>query len=136
MTELFLRTENILQEEILKLFVESPPEREIVEKLKSRNQIVLEGGRGTGKSFLFQVAVKELDDSFKERKFLPVYTTFMASTLLATQDENQFRHWMMAKIIRQLLKKIRKSGLTADGEIISSFSDYACTLHIIQKLRY
>ena len=51
MKDLFIRTEDIEEKEILNYFVESKKDRSIIEPLKSRTPIILVGGRGVCKSF-------------------------------------------------------------------------------------
>lgn len=111
MDNFYYRTESIRKEEILTLFVESNIERDIVNSFKSHSHIVLEGSRGSGKSFLMKVAQTELSNSFEMDKVLPIYVTFMQSALIHSSDPNQFYHWMLAKIIKETLKAFQKNGL-------------------------
>lgn len=111
MNNFFYRTESIPKDDILNLFVESNTEREIINVFKSSSHIVLEGSRGSGKSFLMKVAQTELINDYPNAKILPVYVTFMSSTLVHSQDQNQFFHWMLAKIIKETLKVFQKNGL-------------------------
>jgi len=111
MNDFFYRTESIPKDKLLSLFVESNLERETINDFKSPTHIVLEGSRGSGKSFLMKVAQAELLNSYAEKKILPVYVTFMSSTLIHSQDPNQFFHWMLAKIIKETLKTFQKNGL-------------------------
>ncbi len=111
MNNFYFRTESITNEEILKLYVESTIDREIINAFKSKSHIVLEGSRGSGKSFLMKVAQVELVNNFKEENILPVYVTFMQSALIHSADPNQFYHWMLAKIIKETLKAFQKKGL-------------------------
>ena len=120
MAEIYFRTENIRQEELPKLIVKSQLESEIIEALKSNANMVLEGSRGTGKSFLMRYAAYELEANFDNNRIVPVYVTFMASTLIHTNDQFQFRNWMIARALRELIKSSFKKGLV--------FSKYASTL--------
>ena len=120
MAELYYRTENIKQEELPKLIVKSQLENEILNSLKSNSNFILEGSRGTGKSFLMRYATYELETNFNNDKILPVYVTFMASTLIHSSDKFQFRNWMIARTLRELLKASLKKGLV--------FSPYVSTL--------
>ncbi|MEH1835356.1 MAG: hypothetical protein V7L29_25705 [Nostoc sp.] len=119
-TGFYYRTEDIRSDKVLDLFVGSQLDREIVNLFKSPVPTVLEGSRGTGKSFLMAVARIELENSFNELKILPVYVAFRGSSLVHTSDPLQFRHWMLTKVIREVLKELCKKGL-----IVSS---YACSL--------
>ena len=112
MSEISFRTEDIKLENILNLFVENALDREVVNLFKSPAPTLIEGSRGTGKSFLMTVAVAELQAEFDTIKILPVYVGFNGSSLVYSKDPLQFRHWMLAKLIRQLLKELHKKGLT------------------------
>lgn len=120
MAELYYRTENIRPKDLRRLLVTSRLEEEIIDLLKSNSNFILEGSRGTGKSFLMRYAAFELDEIFEDRKILPVYVTFMASTLIHSDDPFQFRNWMLARALRELIKAGLKKGLV--------FSQYVSTL--------
>ncbi|SMC91544.1 hypothetical protein SAMN02746065_1151 [Desulfocicer vacuolatum DSM 3385] len=62
MSEFYLRTESIKQADILGLSVVNEADRKILNALKSNEPCLLEGSRGTGKSFLMRVAELELED--------------------------------------------------------------------------
>lgn len=120
MAEIYYRTENIRPEELPNLIVKSHLENKIIDSLKSNVNLILEGSRGTGKSFLMKYASYQLEQSFNTDRILPVYVTFMASTLIHTTDTFQFRNWMVARSLRELIKSSLKKGLV--------FSKYASTL--------
>ena len=120
MPEIYYRTENIRTDELSKLLVKSPLEDNIIKLLLSRSNMILEGSRGTGKSFLMRYSAHLLEKEFEKRKVLPVYVTFMASTLIHTNDEFQFRNWMVARALRELIKSSLRKGLV--------FSNYTSTL--------
>lgn len=120
MSELYFRTENIRNEDLPKYFVRSKVEDEIISVLKTNANVIVEGSRGTGKSFLLKYCAYELETSFAKDKILPVYVTFMGSTLLHTSDPFQFRNWMLARIIREVMKACLKRGII--------ISNYASTL--------
>ena len=71
MTNLIIRTEDIKPEHILELYVETTQDKKTVELLKSASPVVLEGSRGTGKSFLLRVAEVQLAESFNQEHVLP-----------------------------------------------------------------
>lgn len=85
MDELYLRTEDIDDKDILNLCIENEQDRETINLLKSRTPVILEGSRGVGKSFLMRVAAQELKESFAEERVLPVYITFIKSSLVAVR---------------------------------------------------
>ncbi|MCE0499195.1 MAG: hypothetical protein LV481_14740 [Methylacidiphilales bacterium] len=111
MTNLIIRTEDIKPEHISELYVETSQDRKTVELLKSPTPIIIEGSRGTGKSFLLRVAEMQLSDSFASEHVLPVYVTFARSSLLQTNDPNQFTHWMMAKLCSRVMRCMYQRGL-------------------------
>jgi hypothetical protein len=111
MTDLISRTEDIKPELIPSLYVETTRDKVIVEALKSPTAIILEGSRGTGKSFLLRVAEAQLSEAFQNDKVLPIYVSFTKSSLLQSGDKNQFIHWMMARLCTCILRACYKRGL-------------------------
>jgi hypothetical protein len=111
MIDFFFRTEDIPPEEIGDYFVESRNDREIVDALKNRNPTILIGSRGVGKSFLLRVAQKELNGSFDSDRVLPVYLSFVRSSLLQSSDPAQFKHWMLARICSTVVRTLMKAGM-------------------------
>ena len=114
MSDLLFRTEDIPNDEILNLFVETSQDRDVIEKLKSISPIVLVGSRGVGKSFLMKVAEEELNKSFKKDRVLPVYLTFNKSSLIHSQDKQQFTNWMLSLICSKIIRQLRRKGLLAN----------------------
>lgn len=115
MSELLFRTEDIPNDEILNLFVETSQDRDIIEKLKSVSPIILVGSRGVGKSFLMKVAEEELNKNFNgNNKVLPVYLTFDKSSLIHTTDKMQFANWMLSLICSKIIRQLRRKGLLAN----------------------
>lgn len=111
MSEFYFRTESIQLDKIQDFFVSTRQDREIIDSLKSSDSVILEGSRGTGKSFLIRMAEVELDNSFTVDRILPVYITFVASSLIHTNDPEQFKHWMLASICYKLIRALRRKGL-------------------------
>jgi hypothetical protein len=122
-TEFYYRTEQIRSEKILDFFVESRLDREVINLFKSPTHTILEGSRGTGKSFLMNVSKIELENNFDNLRILPVYVAFRGSSLIHTSDPLQFKHWMLAKVIREALKELRKRGLIVSPYISLLLSD-------------
>lgn len=117
MSDFFYRTEDINPSEIINYLVETDEDRQIINQLKSRNPTIIIGSRGVGKSFLMRVAEQELLNTFETEKTVPVYITFVSSSLLRTNDPEQFRNWMMARICTAIIRTINKLGLVrADSE--------------------
>ena len=98
MSEFYLRTESIKQSDILSLSVVNSTDRGILEALKSNEPCLLEGSRGTGKSFLMRVAELELEEG--DKACVTVFVPFNMSSLITTDDNLQFYHWMMAKTLK------------------------------------
>lgn len=115
MSNFYLRTESIKPEDILQLCVRSSQDEQIIRALRSTEPCILEGSRGTGKSFLMRVAQQEIDDG--EGSGIAVFVSFNISSLISTNDRHQFYHWMLAKTLRALLVKLKKKGF-----IVSPFS--------------
>jgi hypothetical protein len=113
MSEFIYRTEDLKIDEVLRFFVETARDREIINNLKARNPVVLSGSRGVGKSFLVRVAEAELANSFAVEKVFPVYVSFNKSSLIHTADPNQFQHWMLARICAATIRGLQKRGLLA-----------------------
>jgi hypothetical protein len=115
MTDFRIRTEDLRPEEIVDFYVETDRDKRIVEALKSPNPIIIEGSRGTGKSFLLRVAEAQLLDDWPEQRSLPVYVSFVRSSLVHTNDPLQFLHWMLARICSRTLRALYRKGLLAQG---------------------
>ena len=113
MSEFYLRTESIKQSDILSLSVVNSTDRSILDILKSNEPCLLEGSRGTGKSFLMRVAEIELEAG--NESCVTVFVPFNMSSLITTEDNLQFYHWMMAKTLKFLLNKLRKMGIVVSG---------------------
>lgn len=115
MTDFYLRTESIKPDEILSLFVKSKQDEQIIKALRSAEPCILEGSRGTGKSFLMRVAQQELENSGEN--IVAVFVSFNISSLISTSDSHQFYHWMLAKSLRGLTTALKKKGY-----VVSPFS--------------
>lgn len=115
MSDYFFRTEDIANDEILKLFVETTRDREIVDALKNRNPVIVIGSRGVGKSFLMRVAQAEMLRDFESARVLPIYVSFTKSSLLQTSTPDQFHYWMLAKICVSAVRSLMKQGLMASA---------------------
>lgn len=109
MADFYLRTESIKPTDIQRLSVINSMDVNIINALKSSEPCLLEGSRGTGKSFLMKIA--ELDIEANNNSAIAVYVSFNISSLINTSDPLQFYHWMLAKTLKALLNKLRKRGL-------------------------
>lgn len=121
--DLFFRTEDIRQEEVLNYFVETSTDREIIERLKGRSPVVLRGSRGVGKSFLLRTAEAELVRDFNDRRILPVYVTFARAGLIRTPTNDRFLAWMIAKICNRIVRASSSFGLVSTrGSTLANLS--------------
>lgn len=111
MADLFFRTEDIQPAKVLEYFVETDQDRRIISALKSKNPTIVVGSRGVGKSFLIRVAQQELIRDFEENRALPIYISFVRSSLLRTSDPDQFRNWMLARICAGVVRAAKQQGL-------------------------
>jgi phage baseplate assembly protein W len=111
--DFIIRTEDIKPEAILDLFVPIQRDRELVQKLKSTSPIIIEGSRGTGKSLLLRVCEQEQLQTLAVDRVLPVYVSFARSSLLNTNDPQQFQHWMLASLCSRIIRAIAQAGLAA-----------------------
>lgn len=109
MSGFYLRTESIKQSDIFGLSVVNSSDRIILDALKSNEPCLIEGSRGTGKSFLMRLA--ELEIETHNEKTITVFVPFNMSSLISTEDNLQFYHWMMAKTLKNLVNKLRKKGV-------------------------
>jgi hypothetical protein len=111
LADFFIRTEDIENDALLELFVETARDREIVNALKSPKPVVLVGSRGVGKSFLLRVAGAELKLSFTTEKIFPVYLSFTKGSLVQFSQPHQFQSWMMAKMCNAIVRALAREGL-------------------------
>ncbi|MBE4841645.1 hypothetical protein IM302_10280, partial [Enterobacter cloacae complex sp. P42C] len=60
-----------------------------------------------------RVAELELEEG--DKACVTVFVPFNMSSLITTDDNLQFYHWMMAKTLKYLLNKLRKMGMVVSG---------------------
>lgn len=108
-----IRTEDLRPEEVLGLFVPTERDLQLISSLKSTSPLVLEGSRGTGKSFLLRVCEQEQLAGFSSSRVVPVYVSFVKSSLLSAKNEQQFQHWMLARLASRILRTLYQLGLLA-----------------------
>ncbi|AGA26493.1 ORC-CDC6 family AAA ATPase [Singulisphaera acidiphila] len=120
MSDFRIRTEDIKDDEILGFYVQTQRDKQIVEQLKASTPLVLEGSRGTGKSFLLRVAKAQLLLSYTQDRAFPVYVSFAKSSLVHSDDPDQFLHWMLAKLSSEILRALTKKGLLFRPPVVAS----------------
>lgn len=121
MSTFYLRTESIKPEEIKNLSVINDQDNTIIKTLLLPDPCLLEGSRGTGKSFLLKLAELEIND--KHTDSVCVYMSFNISSLIDTNDPLQFYHWMLAKTLKSLLNSLRKKGIIINSDSASLLSN-------------
>lgn len=109
MSEVILRTEDLTDEDIQRIYVPTDEDKEILQSLKSKTPVILCGSRGMGKSFLFKVS--EIQVREENPNIVPVYVTFRSSCMLRTSNENQFTVWMLSTLTSKLLRQLKKKGI-------------------------
>ncbi|MBB4035124.1 hypothetical protein GGR21_001013 [Dysgonomonas hofstadii] len=109
MSTFYLRTESIKLEDIKSLSVISQQDKDIIKSLILPDPCLLEGSRGTGKSFLLRLTELEIEES--HNNCICVYMSFNISSLISTDDKLQFYHWMLAKTLKGLMNTLRKKGI-------------------------
>lgn len=107
------RTEDIRPEEILGLFVPTERDLQLIAALKAASPVILEGSRGTGKSFLLRVCEQQQMADFGTTRVVPVYVSFVKSSLLSAKNEQQFQHWMLARLASRVLRTLYQLGFLA-----------------------
>ncbi len=121
MSTFYLRTESIKPEEIKKLSVINDQDNALIKNLLLPDPCLLEGSRGTGKSFILRLAELEINDNFPY--CVCVYMSFNISSLIDTNDPLQFYHWMLAKTLKSLLNSLRKKGISINSDSASLLSN-------------
>lgn len=109
--DFIIRTEDLRPDQALGLYVPTPRDDELVRSLMSKTPLVIEGSRGTGKSLLLRVCEQRQIAEFDGKRVLPVYVTFVKSSLLDSSEDRQFLHWMLARLSSQIVRAVQKHGL-------------------------
>lgn len=108
-----IRTEDLRPEEILKLFVPTERDLQLISSLEAASPVIIEGSRGTGKSFLLKVCEQRQMAEFATARVVPVYVSFVKSSLLSAKNDQQFQHWMLARLSSRILRTLYQLGLLA-----------------------
>ncbi|MBA8986022.1 hypothetical protein [Sphingobacterium cellulitidis] len=121
MSTFYLRTESIKIEEIKELSVINEQDKSLIKNLLLPDPCLLEGSRGTGKSFILRLAEIEINENCKNS--VCVYMSFNISSLIDTNDPLQFYHWMLAKTLKSFLNSLRKKGIVINSDSASLLSN-------------
>ena len=91
MKNFIIRTEDFKDEAIKDIFVETIKDRELINNLKSEHQMLLVGSRGVGKTMLLKMAEIELNEEYKEKRYLPVFMSYVKGILVNSElNKNHF----------------------------------------------
>ncbi|MBL1459121.1 MAG: hypothetical protein COA34_014895 [Methylophaga sp.] len=110
------RTEEMKPETVAELFVETEADRKAINELIGQSPVILEGSRGTGKSFLLRMAEQEMSERFEQDRVLPVYLSFKKSSLVQSSGENRFLYWMMSKLCSQTIRAFKARNFLQPSE--------------------
>ena len=124
-----IRTEDIRPDEILNLFVPTDRDLQLISALKSTNPTILEGSRGTGKSFLLRVCEQEQFVEFNNAAVYPGVTSYGSSfeavhdaqieslnrDILAATYQEQMREIVLKQSGSELQSYIEKNGENFDA---------------------
>jgi hypothetical protein len=58
-----------------------------------------------------RVAEVELNNTFQRERVVPIYLSFLKSSLVHTNDAGQFQHWMLSRLCSTVLRAVRLKGL-------------------------
>ncbi|MDD2370081.1 MAG: hypothetical protein PHQ90_12330 [Sulfuricurvum sp.] len=69
--------------------------------------------------------VAELELEAESESYISVFVPFNMSSLISTEDNLQFYHWMLAKTLKYLLNKLRRKGIVVSSLTASLLSNDA-----------
>lgn len=119
--ELIIRADDIDDDKLLELYVESEEDTNIIKSLINKSPILLIGSRGSGKTMLLRVAEQIIENTFEHDRVLPIFITFKEAALI---ESKYFKQWMLSKILFQLKRKLVKlCNMQSGTEFISDFFD-------------
>lgn len=112
LSDFIIRTEDIRPSEMLAMFVPTERDKQLVSLLESPTPLIIEGSRGTGKTFLMRVCEQTQISRIRDDRIVPVFLSFSKSSLIESgDDKNIFFNWMMARLCSQILRTLQKNGL-------------------------
>lgn len=113
--DFIIRTEDILLEDILDLYVGTEKDEELLAAIKAPSPLVLVGSRGTGKSFLLRVAEQQQLQDFESTRVLPIYVSFIRSSLVQATNVQAFQSWMLARLCSRIIRTLYSRGLLSNS---------------------
>lgn len=124
------KAEKLTEEEVLNFFVDDLiGKKNLTNIFSGKNQILLEGNRGIGKSMVLKFIAAVCDKEFNKQKVLAIYTTFEESLKierikLDEVEYNPFNQWLSIKILNSIYDKTIQLGLTEDKSKLRKFWTY------------
>ena len=138
MNDFIIRTEELEEDQLKELYVESEDDKKILKSLKSQSPVLLVGSRGMGKSFLFKISQMQLLENFEKDRIFPVFLTFRSASLVQTGNNVQFELWMLNKICTVIIRELKKYGLISSvkwnfGNVTSEESPYGNSIKTLME---
>ncbi|MCU9811666.1 ORC-CDC6 family AAA ATPase [Paraclostridium sp. AKS81] len=121
---IYLRSDDITLETIESIFVDTKSDREYINFLKEKTPGLIIGSRGTGKTMLMKMAMREIDKNFKETKELSIMVSFKKAALIQSiEDKYYFRQWMLSKVLFALKLKLKRLDIVVPTNLYEDYFD-------------
>ena len=119
------RTESLDDKSIINYFIERNDDK--IVRLLDKEQYLLEGSRGVGKTMLMKTAMLQSLEKFGQNSILPVWISFEESIRLerisiVNNNIDPFLQWTMGKILLETLYMILKTKPEATKELDNRLS--------------
>lgn len=119
------RTESLDDKSIIKYFIERNDDK--IARLLDKEQYLLEGSRGVGKTMLMKTAILQSLEKFGQNSILPVWISFEESIRLerisiVKNSIDPFLQWTMGKILVETLNMILQIKPEASKQLDNNLS--------------
>jgi len=133
------RTESLDNKSIIKYFIERNDDK--IARLLDKEQYLLEGSRGVGKTMLMKTAMLQSLEKFGQNSILPVWISFEESIRLerisiVKNSIDPFLQWTMGKILAETLNIILKIKPEANKQLDNKLSKIFGTEEIHKDEKY
>jgi len=133
------RTESLDNESIIKYFIERNDDK--IARLLDKEQYLLEGSRGVGKTMLMKTAMLQSLENFGQNSILPIWISFEESIRLerisiVKNSIDPFLQWTMGKILAETLNMILKIKPEASKQLDNKLSKIFGTEEIDKDEKY
>lgn len=133
------RTESLDNESIIKYFIERNDDK--IARLLDKEQYLLEGSRGVGKTMLMKTAMLQSLEKFGQNSILPVWISFEESIRLerisiVKNSIDPFLQWTMGKILAETLNMILKIKPEASKQLDNKLSKIFGTEEVPKDEKY